>query len=267
MQPIVEARGVCVERGKRPVLRDLNLRIDPGETVGIVGPNGAGKTTLLDALLGLHKTSSGSLTVLDREPCSLRGAEMARFRQRVGYVPQLEGKPSAVPLTVREVVAISRAGRAGLGRRLRPSDHVAIDSWLERMDLRPLAARPYAELSGGQQKMAQLARAMAQEPEVLLLDEPAANLDMLWQESLVRHIEEVGISTGMTVLVVSHNLSLLPASCSRVAVLTGDGLAAVGSPAAVLTPTTLSALYGMAVQVQMRDGRYHVLPKSPGRED
>ena len=267
MAPIVELNSVGVSLGGRPALRDLTFSVERGEMLGLIGPNGAGKTTLLRTLLGMHRPCAGSLAVLGRDPSALKGAGLARFRLRVGYVPQLDARQASVPLTVREVVEISRAGRAGLMRRLRPKDRAAVDAWLSRMGLVDLADRPYGELSGGQQRKVQLARALAQEPDVLLMDEPAANLDLAWQETLIRLIEQVSADTGVTMLLVTHDLSLLPASCGRILVLADGTLKAIGPTGEVLVPEVLLALYGTSVRIECHGGRYHVLPAAGQNSD
>lgn len=267
MSAVVELKGVTVRRGGRAVLRDVTFSVQAGQMVGVIGPNGAGKTTLLGTLLGLHRVSAGSLRVLGEDPARLGGGALARFRMKVGYVPQLEFVASGVPLTVREVVEISRAGRAGLLRGLSRQDRAAVDTWLSRMGLSELAERPYNQLSGGQQRKVQLARALAQGPQLLLLDEPASNLDLYWQETLIRLIDDIGAQTGITVLLVTHDLSLLPASCNRVVVLAEGALKAFGPSEQVLTPEVLAPLYGVAVQVERRDGRYYVFPLSGVRAD
>jgi len=249
----------------REILCDLSFCVHEGEMVGVIGPNGAGKTTLLRLLLGLCRVSSGRIRVGGQDPSLLRGAALARFRLKIGYVPQLDLAPSGVPLSVREVVQISRAGHAGLLRRLGAQDRAAVELWLARMGLLELADVPYARLSGGQQRKVQLARALAQEPQLLLLDEPASNLDLAWQEALVALVDEVKRTTGITIMMVTHDLSLLPPCCGRVMVLAGGRLKADGPPAKVLLPSVLSELYGSPVEVQRRDARYFVFPASPRR--
>ena len=267
MTPTIEFQRVGVSLRGRSVLSDVTFSVQPGETVGVIGPNGAGKTTLLGTLMGIRRVSVGSLMALGQNISELRGSDLARFRVRVGYVPQFDVTSPGAPLTVREVVQISRAGRAGLLRRLRPEDHAAVETWLDRMGLTTLADRPYAQLSGGQQRKVQLARALAQEPEILLMDEPASNLDLVWQETLVQLIENISSSTTITMLLVSHDLSLLPPSCDRVAVLADGRLSRIGPPREVLIPQVLSALYGTPVEVERRDGRYHVFPACGTAED
>jgi len=162
--PLIELAGVSVSVPGREILSNLSFCIQEGEMVGVIGPNGAGKTTLLRAILGLCRVSIGRIRIGGEDPSVLRGAALARFRLKVGYVPQLDFAPSGVPLTVREVVEISRAGHAGLLRRLGAQDRAAVSLWLGRMGLLELANVPYARLSGGQQRKVQLARALAQEP-------------------------------------------------------------------------------------------------------
>lgn len=261
----VDLEDVRVHLRGAPILRGLTFSVEAGELIGIIGPNGAGKTTLLRALLGMCPVRSGRLTVLGAEPSALRGKALARFRTHVAYLPQLHFGPGGVPLTVREVVEISRAGRAGLLRPLNAADHGTVARWMDRMGLDELADRPYGQLSGGQQRKVQLARALAQEPEVLLLDEPTANLDLHWQETLLSLIEQIAAETSLTILLVTHDLSLLPPACHRVLVLDGGERQAFGPPDEIVVPDVLLSLYGMVVDVERRDGRFHVFAGGEGQ--
>ncbi len=260
-EPAVAATALSVRLGAQQALCDLTFRLEAGRILGIIGPNGAGKTTLLRAMLGMHAPQGGELRVLGRDPAALRGVRLAKFRTRVAYVPQLDFARSGVPLTVRQVVEISRAGRAGLLRPLGDADRAVVQLWLERLGLAALAQRPYGDLSGGQQRKVQLARALAQEPSLLLMDEPAANLDLAWQEALIGLIEQVADATHVTLVLVTHDVSLLPAACDRVLVLAAGQLRAFGPPAEVLTAQVLCELYGLPVEVEQRAGRFHVLAR------
>ena len=191
-------------------LSDVTLAIDRGQTVGVIGPNGAGKTTLLSLVNALRRPSRGRLSVLSQTPSRLSPGGLAALRRRIAYVPQIAHLPSAAPLCVREVVDIARAGHAGLLRRLSAEDRRIVSDALVRMGCADLARRPYDQLSGGQQRKVQLARALAQEPDILLLDEPAANLDPYWQEELVALIDDLSQTRQLTILLVTHDVFELP---------------------------------------------------------
>ncbi len=263
----IEAEGLSIRLGAHAALEDLTFRIAHGGKVGIMGPNGAGKTTLLRAMLGMLKPQAGRLTVMGQEPSALSKTRLAQLRTHVAYVPQLDFLRSGVPLTVREVVEISRAGRVGLLRSLGAADHDAVQTSLEQLGLGALAGRPYGDLSGGQQRKVQIARALAQEPSLLLMDEPAANLDLAWQEALVDLIDEVAAVRKLTLVIVTHDVSLLPRSCDSVLVLAEGRWRAFGAPEEVLTRDIISSLYGLPVDVERRAGRYHVVSQGAGDVD
>lgn len=226
-----------------------------------MGPNGAGKTTLLRACLGLATPTGGEVTVLGEDVRRLRGAALARLRRRIGYVPQLLPARSELPLTVREVVAIGRTARAGLFHPLCRADWQVVDQWIERLGLASLAGRAFGQISGGEQRKTIIARAMAQEPELLLLDEPTANLDLGWRERIVETIETLFAQTRITVVLVCHELEVLPPSCRQVVLLDRGRVVASGAPEAVFTTERVSRLYGASLSAVHHEGRHAVVPE------
>jgi len=189
----------------------------------------------------------------------LKGRELVALRRRIGLLPQLSEINALAPLTVRDVVAIGRAGLAGLGQRLSASDREAVDSALSAFGLEPLAERLYSRVSGGEQRKAQLARVFAQGPELLLLDEPMANLDFSWQERLRREIAEVWERTGMTIIMVTHESHHLPEPCNLAALVSAGRLIAAGPSDQTLRPETLVRAYGPGLQVFQSQGRTYTL--------
>ncbi|HUF84694.1 MAG TPA: metal ABC transporter ATP-binding protein [Acidimicrobiia bacterium] len=210
---VLSARGVSFAYGPDPVLEDVGLELAPGEFVALVGPNGSGKSTLVRVLVGLLGAGSGAVRLFDEEPHRLRE------RWRIGYVPQRLRLAPDVPVTVEEVVAAGRLARQGWWRRARPADRAAVDHALESVALADLRRRPLAELSGGQQQRVLIAKALASEPELLILDEPVAGVDAasqrLFRDSLVHLVEE----HGAAVLLVSHELGAVADDLDRVIVL------------------------------------------------
>jgi len=264
--------AVCLERvgvalGGTHVLSDVSAAVPAGELVGIIGPNGAGKTTLLHLLNGLRRPTAGRVQVLGQTVNGLRGAALARLRQRIGYVPQVTATPGTAPIRAREVVEIGRAGKRGLGRRLTAGDHRTAGQCMERLGIAPLAERLYRDLSGGEQRKVHLARALAQEPDLLLLDEPTSNLDPRWQEELTRTVERLWSASGLTVCVVTHETHLLPVSTRRVWLLARGRFVADGRPEEVLTPERLAPAFGVPVQVIERAGRRYVLAGAAADEE
>jgi ABC-type cobalamin/Fe3+-siderophores transport system ATPase subunit len=252
--------GVKVQAARRCLLDATHLSIDAGEITAIMGPNGAGKTTLLRACLGLVTPSSGSVAILGENVTGLRGAALAALRRRVGYVPQLLPARSELPLTVREVVAIGRTARAGLFHPLSSQDWQAVDLCLEKLGLAFLSNRAFSEISGGEQRKTIIARAMAQEPELLLLDEPTANLDLGWRERIVETIEALYARTRVSVALVCHELEVLPPSCRRVVLLEEGRVSATGAPEEVFTTERIHQLYGANLRALHQDGRHAVIP-------
>lgn len=258
--PAVHIENLSVRGAQRCILDIRQWTVQTGELLGLLGPNGAGKSTLLRCLLGLQRQSTGSITVLGQRVDTLPAFALARLRQAVGYVSQLLPTHSELPLTVREMVAIGRTGRAGLFRRLRRDDWRIVDEWLDRLGLGDEARRGYAELSGGQQRKASIARAMSQEPQLLLLDEPTANLDLGSRERMVDCIQQLHVQTGVPMVLVCHELEVLPPACRRVVLLESGKAVAEGAPEEVFTQERIATLYGKGLSVFHRGGRHAVIP-------
>jgi ABC-type cobalamin/Fe3+-siderophores transport system ATPase subunit len=256
----VELSHLTVHAGSRCLLEVDHLRAEAHAVTALMGPNGAGKTTLLRACLGLTTPSSGSITVLGENVPALRGAALAALRRRMGYVPQLLPARSELPLTVREVVAIGRTARAGLFHPLSRHDWQTVDEWLDRLGLAALADRAFSQISGGEQRKAIIARAMAQEPELLLLDEPTANLDLGWRERIVETVEALYTQIRISVVLVCHELEVLPPACRHVILLEAGRVSAAGAPDDVFTTERVRRLYGANLQALHHAGRHAVIP-------
>ena len=256
----LEIRQLAVHAAHCCLLDVEHLCADAASVVALMGPNGAGKTTLLRACLGLVAPTRGDVAVLGENVRSLRGAALAALRRRIGYVPQLLPARSELPLTVREVVAIGRTARAGLFHPLARADWQTVDHWIERLGLGRLAARAFSQISGGEQRKAIIARAMAQEPELLLLDEPTANLDLGWRERIVETVAELYAQTRISVVLVCHELEVLPPACRQVILLEAGRVSATGSPEAVFTTARVSRLYAATLRVVHQGGRHAVVP-------
>jgi iron complex transport system ATP-binding protein len=249
-----------VRAGRTPLLHIEQLEIGAGEVFGLIGPNGAGKSTLLRTIIGRQRGVSGSLSVLGQLLDRLDPTGKTRLRRRIGYVPQsLEARPE-LPLTVREVVAIGRSGLSGLFRRLQREDWHIIDQWIDRLGLGDLRHRAYGDCSGGEQRKTLIAQAMVQQPQLLLLDEPTAYLDLGWREQIVQTLDELYAETKLTILLVCHELEVLPQSCTRLAILDHGTLVATGDPTEVLTDERIASLYGPGLTVRHTGGRHMVTP-------
>lgn len=219
----------------QPALEDVNLTITPGEKVALVGPNGAGKSTLIKLIAGLERAPKDAIRVygMPREACY----------HRVGYVPQRGDVDWRFPVTVRQVVMMGRYAHLGWLKWPKPRDQQAVDRALKAMNLDALAENQIGELSGGQQQRVMLARTLAQEADLLLLDEPLNNLDVPTQEMIFHVLEDLA-AQGKAVLVSTHDLGLLPIHFSR-AIFLDRHVVKDGPVAEVLTAETIAQAYGV----------------------
>lgn len=254
-------QAVTVRHRGTTVLDDVSLSLPAGAFLAVLGPNGAGKTTLLNLIPGFVRFS-GSVTVLGTEITRLSAWARGRLRRRIGYVPQLHARtPSLMPLSVREVVEMGRSGVRGQGRALLPEDRQICEEAIRQVELEGLSSRPFGVLSGGEQRKVHLARALAQQPSLLLLDEPAGQLDLRWQEAITQLVGRLWRELKLTVMMVTHDPRHLPAGISHGAVLAEGRLLRMGTLAEILDAELLSALYGLPLRVMETDGRYLVLPE------
>jgi zinc transport system ATP-binding protein len=221
MTAVLEVRHGVIAYGDRPVLRGVDLTVQAGEVVAILGANGSGKSTLIRAALGLIPLAAGEIRLF--------GTPLRRFRQwpRLGYVPQRLGAGGGVPATVREVVASGRLARRGL-RPASARDKAAVTAAIEAVGLADRVRDPVATLSGGQQQRALIARALAGEPDLLILDEPTAGVDAGSQEAFAKALGDF-VEHGGSVALVAHELGPLAPLISRAIVLY-DGLVAHDGP-------------------------------------
>ena len=235
--PALEVRDLTVRYGDVLALDRASLRLGRGRVTGLIGLNGSGKSTLLKAVMGMVRAQTGTVAVLGLAPDAARRAGL------VGYVPQAEDVDWTFPITVREVVTMGRYGRMGPLRRARPHDVAAVDVALARVGLTALAGRQVGELSGGQRKRVFVARCLAQEAPVLLLDEPFAGVDQRSQAGITGLLRGL-VEEGRSVLVSTHDLQALPALCDEV-VLLSTRVVAAGLPAEVLQPHHLARMLGL----------------------
>ncbi len=242
---IIDIENAVVSFREDIALKGVSLKVKLGEFVGIIGPNGAGKTTLLTVVNGLGKLLSGRVSVLGHHITPGNGHSL---RKRVGYVAQVERIDPRMPINVREVVMIGRYGLLGWWGRPGKRDWEVVDRALELVGMAHLARRPIGHLSGGEQQRVAIARCLAQEPELFLLDEPTASLDWKAQSEILELVRRIHDLRHLTTLFVTHDLNCLPVACDRV-VLMKDGLIwGDGSPGELLTDDNLSRLYDMPVQ-------------------
>jgi len=213
---VVDVRGAVVAYDERPVLRGVDLTVGSGEVVAILGANGSGKSTLVRAILGLVPLAAGSVSLF-----GAGGHGGRRQWRRIGYVPQRLGAGSGVPATVAEVVASGRLARRRLLTPVRARDRAAMEAALAAVGLLERVHDPVGALSGGQQQRTLIARALAAEPELLVLDEPTAGVDSASQAAFAQALKAF-VAGGGTVLLVAHELGPLHPLVTR-AVVVHDG--------------------------------------------
>lgn len=252
MSDLLELRDITVRYGGRVALESVSLAVAHGAQVAVVGPNGAGKSTLFKAMVGLIPLSNGQMLIHGKPP--------ADYRHPVAYVPQREEVDWRFPVTVFDVVAMGRYGRGRWLGRLGPRDHEVVWRSLERLGVPDLAQRPIGELSGGQQQRVFLARALAQEPHILLLDEPFTGVDVATKEAVLDLLSDLK-GQSVTALVSTHDLDLAAGRFEQV-VLLNRRLIAAGSPEAVFTEGNLQAAFGG--QMMVMNGKILVVDQCCG---
>jgi ABC-type Mn2+/Zn2+ transport system ATPase subunit len=233
----LEVQNASIGYGENVVLRDLSFAVPHGARVAVVGPNGAGKSTLFKALVGLLPLRSGHIFV--------HGLPLGNHKDCVAYVPQREEVDWRFPVTVTDVVMMGRYGRLGWLHRPAKHDHEVVRHSLEQMAIGHLGAEAIGELSGGQQQRAFLARALAQEPHILLMDEPFTGIDISTQEATLALLDRLQ-GQGVTAIVSTHDLNMAAKYFDQV-VLLNRRLIASGSPDQVFTPDTIREAFGARV--------------------
>jgi len=245
--PLLELRHVSVRYNRVVALDDINLRINVGEQVAVLGPNGAGKSTLFDVLAGLRKPDHGSVRVhggsAHRQTC-------------IGYVTQRAQIDDRFPVTVRDVVMMGRTGQIGLLRWPDRQDRQLVEEALRQVEMHAYADCQIGELSGGQQQRVFIARALAQEARVLLLDEPLAGLDAPSQENILTILKALQ-HQRITILLATHDLNAAARYATRVLLL-NRRIIASGPPTIALTSRALRAAYG---------GHLHILQPENGVDE
>ena len=240
---LLAAHEVRVDLGGQPVLRGVDIDVRAGEVVGLLGPNGAGKSTFLRAATRLVPLAAGRIEVMGQPLQQIGRRDLARA---VAVVQQLPDAPAT--MLVEELVLLGRNPHLGLLARESSHDYAAVTSAMRRAGCEEFATRPLHTLSGGQRRRAFIARALAQEPRLMLLDEPNANLDVQAQAEAFELLRQLA-REGVGVLVAVHDLTLAAAYCDRAVLLVEGRVIASGTPAEVVTPETVARVYGDRVAV------------------
>ena len=227
-------------------LKNVSVSVDPGERIALVGPNGSGKSTFLKLIIGLEPLQTGTIAVY--------GHHATACRHRVSIVPQRSIVDWRFPVTVRQVVLMGRYVHLGWMRRPKKYDHEIVDHALERMKIVDLAERQVGELSGGQQQRVMLARTLAHDADLLLLDEPLNHVDLTTQELMFHTIEDL-CSEGKTAIVSTHDLGILDVHFSRALFLDKE-IIADGPVSEVLNPQTIAQAYGFRFHGREEDKKW-----------
>jgi zinc/manganese transport system ATP-binding protein len=248
--PVITLEHVRIQFGKRTILDDVNMTVNEGEFIVVLGPNGAGKSTLLKLLLGLLKPASGVIRVLGKPP--------RRGNNAIGYAPQHRKLEADLVLRARDVVGFGLDGnRWGPGipgaRR-----NAIIDKALLEVDASAFADAPIGQLSGGEQQRLLIAQALLTNPQLLLLDEPLANLDISHEQEIVALIEKVCRTRNVAVMLVTHDINPLLTVADRVMYM-ANGHTTIGATDEVITSSSLTQLYGSPVEVVQALGRVFVV--------
>jgi iron complex transport system ATP-binding protein len=256
--PALAFENLRLRIGPREILRGVTLELGRGEMVGLAGPNGSGKTTLLRVASGVLPAGAGAVRVRGRSTASFPRRELAR---ELAVVPQ--DAHVAFPFRAGEVVLMGRSPYLGpLGFETGADLRLAEEA-MARVGIASLAERSILELSGGERQLVLVARALAQDARVLLLDEPTAHLDLRHKIVVLDLVREY-VRSGRSALVVSHDLTLAARSCDRIALLREGALVATGTPADVITPQNLGTAFGIDADVLVApDGAPLVVPRVP----
>lgn len=230
-------------------LEGITLDVEAGSVFAMLGPNGSGKSTLLRVLLGELETSDGSVTFSGRPSDSWGRREIA---MEVAFVPQAE--PMAFPMNVRSLVEMGRYPHIGVLGRMGPEDRAAVDGAMERAGIMDLGGRSIRNLSGGERQRVRIARALAQEPKILVLDEPTAALDLHFEMETFELMRELTEEHSFTVVVATHNLNLAARYASRLLLLSKGHIEALGSPDDVIMADTIGRVYRWPVLVTAPEG-------------
>ncbi|MBQ8180029.1 MAG: ABC transporter ATP-binding protein [Candidatus Methanomethylophilaceae archaeon] len=239
------------------ILKDVTIDIRNPQLISIIGPNGVGKSTLIHCMNRILTPRKGTVMVDDVNVEEYKVKELAK---KMGYVPYSAN--DTFPLTVVDTILMGRNPH----RKWKSlhDDMQVVKEVLEMMDITPLAMRPFNELSAGQHQRVMLARGLAQEPEILLLDEPTANLDIRHQMDVIRLLKQLSVKRGIVVIMISHDLNIAAKYSDNIIMMSEGTIYAVGKPVDVITPESVKAVYGVDTDVVLSDGRPHMMIRDHG---
>lgn len=240
---MLEVRDVSCSYGKKKVVHNISFCVDPGEFVCILGPNGSGKTTLLKSILGLLKPSSGRILMEDKNIHLMPSIELAKV---MGYIPQAHTPP--FPFTVLDVVLMGRT--AYLPRLAQPGkndERIALEA-LEELNITHLRNKKYTMISGGERQLVIIARALAQQPKMLIMDEPTASLDFGNQHTVLEHMRQLA-QKGISILMVTHNPDHALLCANKVVLMKKGRLLRIGSPEETIVEDSMKLIYETEIKI------------------
>lgn len=239
------------------ILNDVNFSINNPQLISIVGPNGVGKSTLIHCINRILKPTHGTVLIDDKDVSEYNPKELAR---KVGYVPCTSG--DSFPMTVVDTILMGRNPHHKW--KSLHDDMIVVEEAMDMMDIKPLAMRKFNELSAGQHQRVMLARGLAQEPEILLLDEPTANLDVRHQMDVVRLLKQLSVKKGFIVIMISHDLNIAARYSDNMIMMLHGGVYAVGRPIDIMTPENIKTVYDIDAEIINRDGRPFMIIRDEG---
>jgi len=252
-QKVVELSNITVKYGETVALSNINLDFFRGEFIGVIGPNGSGKTTLLKLIIGLLKPASGTINIFGKQ-----GRLTGRIRNKIGYIPQNPEIDYYFPIKVIDVVMMGRFAKLGFFKNPDKKDRRIVIESLDKVGMLDYVNTPFGHLSAGQQQRVSVARVLAQQPEMLLLDEPTANIDMGTQNVIINLINEIHQNQQITICYVAHEINVLSKYLDKIVCL-NQCVYKTGHPKEVLTEQVLSDLYKVKVTMFPHNEHYFFL--------
>jgi iron complex transport system ATP-binding protein len=252
----LQIKDLSFSYASSPILKDISMALACGEVLGIVGPNGSGKSTLIRCIDRILKPQNGSILLDERNIKDMSRVEIAK---QLGYVPQ--SAPPVFPFTVFDTVLMGR--RPHLGWKSSEKDLEKVTEALGLLGIEDFALRDINEISGGERQRVLLARALAQEADTLLLDEPTSNLDIRHQLEVMEILKTLVAKKGLSVIIAIHDLNLASRYADKVVMMNKGRIFAVGAPVSVFTPETIVKAYGVESVVKHEDGELYIVPKRP----
>ncbi|MBD3377271.1 ATP-binding cassette domain-containing protein [candidate division KSB1 bacterium] len=251
--------NLLVIRSGKTILKIDHLDIKSGEFINLIGTNGAGKTTFLKVLCGLLKPSKGTVQLNGINLFSQSSWKRCNLRKHIGYIPQAAEYNTNLPFTVREIVAMGRTSLKPLLKKLDKTDYQYVDQWLEKVGLEKQKNQTFRSLSGGEQQKTLIARAMVQNPGVLLLDEPTSHLDFHWKFKINHFIQTLHSELNLTILLISHEIDSIASGEYRTILLDAGKIFADGNSETVLTSRQIQQAYQCKMQVVELHGKKYII--------